>query len=210
MQKVGPIDVYDFLKKSAGFTAFLTTRRLTNDEKECHYKLAASVLRMIRPGVVLKKCIQVHDIQVAEVQAKDSAEPVCDAICTIDRNVALAVSVADCCPVFICDPSTGAMGLAHSGKKGTLLNICGALVAALRVKFGSHTRNLFAQIGACIRPPLYEVDLAGVIRKQLIEAGIPENHINDCGVNTGAEVERYYSYRVEKGNTGRMVAVIFR
>ena len=46
--------------------------------------------------------------------------------------------------------------------------------------------------------------------EQLMEAGIPSGQIVSSGECTGAHVDRFYSYRVEKGNTGRMLALLGR
>src|SRR5262245_55740180 len=45
----------------------------------------------------------------------------CDGIITNQRGVALGIYVADCCAVYIVDPKTPAIGLVHSGRKGTEL-----------------------------------------------------------------------------------------
>jgi copper oxidase (laccase) domain-containing protein len=62
------------------------------------------------------------------------------------------------------------------------------------------------QLSPCIRPPFYEVDFAAQIVAQLKAGGV--RRIYDCGENTGADLERFYSYRVERGLTGRMLAFL--
>jgi copper oxidase (laccase) domain-containing protein len=64
------------------------------------------------------------------------------------------------------------------------------------------------QVGPCIRPPLFEVDIASMIVRDAIAAGVPASQIHDCGTCTGAEISRYYSYRVEQGKTGRLLALL--
>jgi polyphenol oxidase len=52
------------------------------------------------------------------------------------------------------------------------------------------------------------LDLREANRLQLVEAGVPEKNItalNDC---TSCEPKRFFSYRAERGNTGRMMAVV--
>lgn len=66
--------------------------------------------------------------------------------------------------------------------------------------------NLIAVISPCIRPPHYEEDIPTAIKAQLIEAGVPEEQIHDSGLDT-ADTKRFYSYRMEKGQTGRMLAL---
>ena len=63
-----------------------------------------------------------------------------------------------------------------------------------------------AQISPSIRPPNYEVDFTAEIVAQCRKVGVQQIH--DSGVCTHADPERYYSYRREKGRTGRMLALL--
>ena len=91
-------------------------------------------------------------------------------------------------------------------KKGTALNIAGECVREMRETFGSDPTHIVAQLSPCIRPPNYEVDFAAGIYRQLQKAGVQRVH--DCFENTGADLGRFYSYRMEKGQTGRMLACL--
>jgi len=44
----------------------------------------------------------------------------------------------------------------------------------------------------------------------VIDAGVPENQFTDLGTCTSSDLESYYSYREEKGSTGRMLALLGR
>jgi copper oxidase (laccase) domain-containing protein len=74
--------------------------------------------------------------------------------------------------------------------------------------YGTAPADLIMQVGPCIRPPLFEVDIASMIVRDAIAAGVPASQIHDCGTCTGAEISRYYSYRVEQGKTGRLLALL--
>jgi hypothetical protein len=65
---------------------------------------------------------------------------------------------------------------------------------------------LVVEISPCIRPPLYETDFAAEIAAQARGAGVAD--VRDRAICTGGNVDRFYSYRVERGQTGRMLAVI--
>ena len=82
----------------------------------------------------------------------------------------------------------------------------------IRVKrgrnFGTKPEDLVAVLGPCIRIPDYDVDFAGRIGEQADHAGIGDFH--DCGLNTAADLDNFYSYRRELGKTGRMMALIVR
>jgi copper oxidase (laccase) domain-containing protein len=150
---------------------------------------------------------QVHGNSVAVVTASSAAMSArTDALITCDPGVLLGIHVADCCAVFLVDPEQTAVALVHSGKKGTELNIVGAAVEKMASQFGTDPADLVAQLSPCIRPPHYEVDFAAQIVQDLKRSGL--RHIFDCGEDTGADPAKYYSYRMEKGRTGRMLALL--
>jgi copper oxidase (laccase) domain-containing protein len=132
--------------------------------------------------------------------------PGCDAIITNQRSVALGIYVADCCAVYIVDAKTPAIGLVHSGRKGTELGVVTNAIRQMIERFGSDPANMIVQLSPCIRPPHYEVDFAAEIRRQCRALGV--QHIHDFDTCTASDLGRYYSYRAEKGKTGRMLALI--
>jgi purine-nucleoside/S-methyl-5'-thioadenosine phosphorylase / adenosine deaminase len=132
--------------------------------------------------------------------------PGCDGIITNKPGVALGIYVADCCAVYIVDPKTPAMGLVHSGRKGTELGVVTNAVRQMIDRFGSDPTKMIVQLSPCIRPPHYEIDFAAEIVRQCRALGIKEIH--DSGICTACNLARYYSYRAEKGKTGRMLAVL--
>jgi len=150
---------------------------------------------------------QVHGASVALVTVDSAAKSAhADALVTRDPEVLLGIHVADCCAVFLVDPRRNAIGLVHSGKKGTELNVVGAAVQKMAMEFGTDPADVVAQLSPCIRPPQYEVDFAAEIIQNLKGSGV--NRVFDSGENTAADLERYYSYRMEKGRTGRMLALL--
>jgi polyphenol oxidase len=130
----------------------------------------------------------------------------CDGIITNQRGVALGVYVADCCAVYIVDPNTPAIGLVHSGKKGTELGVVTNAITQMSNRFGSDPVNMIVQLSPRIRPPHYEIDFAAEIIRQCPALGVKQIH--DSSVCTACNLDRYYSYRAEKGKTGRMLALI--
>jgi copper oxidase (laccase) domain-containing protein len=132
--------------------------------------------------------------------------PGCDGIITNQRGVALGIYVADCCAVYIVDLKTPAIGLVHSGRKGTELGVVTNAVREMIDRFGSDPTNMIVQLSPCIRPPHYEVNFAAEIIRQCRALGFAE--VRDSAVCTACDLHRYYSYRAEKGKTGRMLAVL--
>ncbi len=131
--------------------------------------------------------------------------PDVDALATSVPRMPLVVRVADCGPVYFYDPAQQVIAVAHSGRRGTEGNIVAATLACLKDTYNSQAENVIVQLGPCIRPPHYEVDFAAEIGRQARNAGV--RHYHDCGICTASHLERYYSYRAEKGKTGRMWAV---
>jgi len=118
----------------------------------------------------------------------------------------LGIHVADCCAVYIVDPKTPAIGLVHSGRKGTELGVVSNAITQMSARFGSRPSDLIVQLSPCICPPHYEIDFAAKIIEQCRAQGMRKIH--DSGVCTACHVDRYYTYRAEKGRTGRMLALL--
>jgi YfiH family protein len=154
---------------------------------------------------------QVHGNKIAVIDSfsrdpVDREFPGCDGIITNQRRVALGIYVADCCAVYMVDPKTPAIGVVHSGRKGTQLGVVTNAIRQMIERFGSDPANLIVQLSPCIRPPHYEVDFAAEIIRQCRALGV--QHIHDSGTCTASDLGRYYSYRAEKGKTGRMLALL--
>jgi polyphenol oxidase len=152
---------------------------------------------------------QIHGDKIASVHApveSDKEFAGCDGLITNQHRITLGVYVADCCSVYIVDPKTPAIGLVHSGRKGTELGVAPNTIRQMSDRFGSDPANMIVQLSPCIRPPHYEVDFAAAIVRQCRALGVEQ--IYDSGVCTACDLDRYYSYRAEKGKTGRMLALL--
>lgn len=161
-------------------------------------------------GLAGKKLIaaqQVHGNCVVRVDA-NTTSPVadCDGLLTNDPGVALAIYVADCGAIYLVDPVHQAIGLLHSGKKGTELGILTVAIESMRKEFGTDPNQLVVQLAPCIRPPNYEIDFAANVGSQARNAGV--GNYADCNQCTAADPQKYYSYRRELGKTGRLLAVL--
>ncbi len=132
--------------------------------------------------------------------------PAVDALATRIPELPLLVRCADCAAVYIVDRTTPAIALIHSGKRGTMSNITGNTVAAMRDGFGTRPADCVAFISPCIGPCHYEMDLWHNIETQLRHTGMADIH--NPRICTGCHLDRYFSYRVEKGHTGRMFALL--
>ena len=153
---------------------------------------------------------QVHGNRIAVITSPSGetslTHPDVDGLVTDLPNQLLAIYVADCAAIYLADPVKRAVALLHSGRKGTEGNILGQAVATMKSKYGTDAENLICLVSPCIRPPNYEVDIASLIHEQATALGIKNFH--DSRENTAADLTRHYSYRMEKGQTGRMLALL--
>ncbi len=100
-----------------------------------------------------------HGNDVAQVTALDYGRYVgpVDALITNQPGCGLTMNYADCTPILLYDPKKQAVGLGHSGWKGTVKNLPGAMVSAMKSAFGSKPGDLIAGIGPSIGPCCYQV-----------------------------------------------------
>ena len=195
------------------FTQRIPGIDVSNDKPELLKRLD-SAHRAIRKAIgvgdwPLITAQQVHGNKIAVVDTPfktDKEFPACDGIITNQRGVALGVYVADCCAVYIVDPKTPAIGLVHSGRKGTEFGVVTNALNQMIERFESDPKDMIVQLSPCIRPPHYEVDFAAEIVRQCRALGVKEIH--DPAICTACDLDRYYSYRAEKGKTGRMLALL--
>ena len=163
------------------------------------------------------------------------ASPECDALITNDPGMALYVSTADCTPILLHDPVTGAVGAAHAGWRGTAAAIGAKTVRAMVKEFGCDPANIRAAIGPNIGFCHFETDAdvpqamveafgeeaKPFIRKQnekyyvnlkeinalsLRRVGVTHIEISDAC--TMCQPDRFWSHRVTKGDRGSQGAII--
>lgn len=201
----------------AGFTSIFVGRvpgiPVQVDREEALSRLSSAHQQVLETAGLAGKrfcfATQVHGWEVAIVDSTHPASfpiPDADGLITNDPECVLAIYVADCCAVSIVDPARKVIGLTHSGRKGSELDITGTAIDLMAEHFGSRPADLIVDLSPCIRPPHYEVDFAAMIRESAQKRGV--GTILDAGICTATHNERYYSYRLEKGKTGRMVSLL--
>ena len=105
---------------------------------------------------------QVHGRAVVVVRAGESPfppgkRPEADVLVSDAPDTAVAVRAADCTPILIADPETGAVAAVHAGWRGTAAGAVVAAVEALGREFGARPEHLVAAIGPAIGPCCYQV-----------------------------------------------------
>lgn len=88
----------------------------------------------------------------------EGASAECDALITNESGVGLTVFTADCTPILLYDPVTGAVGAAHAGWRGTAKGIAARTVEAMAKEFGCQPQNICVAIGPNIGPCCFETD----------------------------------------------------
>ncbi|MBY0492657.1 MAG: peptidoglycan editing factor PgeF [Cyanobacteria bacterium] len=99
-----------------------------------------------------------------------------DAIVSNEPGLALAVMVADCVPILLCDPVTGAAAAIHAGWRGTCARVAPTAIEAMQRDFGTTPSNLIAAIGPSVGPADYQVGEALVTA--FLDAGHPQSHVD--------------------------------
>ena len=80
-----------------------------------------------------------------------------DGLVTNVPGLVLATFYADCVPLFLADPIHRAIGLSHSGWKGTVGKIGKRTVELMKEQYGTRPEDLTAAIGPSICQDCYEV-----------------------------------------------------
>ena len=84
--------------------------------------------------------------------------PECDGLVTNTPGLTLVVFSADCTPILLHDPVTGAVGAVHAGWRGTAQDIAAKAVRAMAENFGSQPKDIRAAIGPNIGPCCFQTD----------------------------------------------------
>jgi YfiH family protein len=190
----------------------------------------------------LAGCWQVHGADVRVVQTAQEAKPAenqlgetifCDVIVSNAEGVLAAVKTADCVPILIGDPFSGAFAAVHAGWRGTLAGAVVVGVQRLAKEYDARAENLCIAIGASAGPCCYEVgsdvieaftkqfadgenlftetrpghakvDLLKSNRDQLQSAGVLPERIHTAPICTMCRTDLFFSYRKEKSLHGKV------
>lgn len=132
-----------------------TTRELGLPSPEAYARLARAVDAQTAVAVS-----QVHGRDVVVVRRGGALPPegtAGDVIVSDAPEVAILVRAADCVPLLLSDPVSGAVAAVHAGWRGTAARAVAAAVDALVAGFGCRPADLAAAIGPCIGVCCYEV-----------------------------------------------------
>jgi YfiH family protein len=178
----------------------------------------------------LAACWQVHGSEVRVVRSlsdPNSEQNRCDGLATNAPGLLLGVKTADCVPVLLADPLTGACAAVHAGWRGTLARIAARALATMKEEFGTHPADVRAAIGPAALACCYEVgpevvsafrekfpaadalftptreghalvDLHAANVEQLVSAGVERGRVHALPLCTMCRTDLFFSYRREK------------
>lgn len=228
---------------SKGIFSSMNLSFTRGDEKEDvmeNYKRLAEAL-----GVSLENLVftdQTHTTNVLQVTEKDAGKGILrerdyqdvDGLITNVRGLVLSTFFADCVPLYFVDPVHEAIGMSHSGWRGTVRRMGKATIEAMEQAFGTKPSDLICAIGPSICQDCYEVseDVAeefksafpGYEREILLEkgngkyqldlwkaneivledAGVEKEHIAVTNLCTCCNPKLLFSHRASHGKRGNL------
>ena len=231
-----PVAIESSRLRALGFRHGFATRaldfsaRLTPEERAEHAQTLALLLRY-EPS----RLFQVSQVHGGTALLAEGAPSACaareaDALVATTRDDAVGVRVADCVPVLLADPESGAVAAVHAGWRGIVAGISESAIA-LASERGARFR--VGAIGPCIGACCFEVghdvaakiaeatgadvvdrttdakawvNLRRAVRATLVRAGVTE--VEDVGGCTKCSSEIYFSHRRDGELAGRHLAVI--
>ncbi len=213
---------------SKGPCASLNVGNGTSDHAD-HIKMNRE---LIRKAVHMPKLIfphQTHGVNVHRITAKNVDKiPQADAMFTTEKNLALAVTHADCQAAIFYDPVHEAIGIVHAGRRGLAQNIYARVLEMMQREIGTQPQNLIICISPSLGPDHAEYknykqelpqdfwtfqpkpnyfDFWAVSRKQLAALGILDKNVEITETCTHCNPKDYFSHRRDK-DTGRHATVV--
>ena len=189
---------------------------------------------------------QTHTTTVLQVGKKEAGFGVTkerpytdvDGLITNEPDVILSTFYADCVPLYFVDPVHKAIGLSHSGWRGTVGRMGQKTLEAMREAFGTNPAEVYAAIGPSICQDCYEIsedvaerfydEFAGhgeqiLINKGngkyqldlwkaneivMLEAGILPENLAVTNICTCCNSELLFSHRASQGKRGNLAAFL--
>lgn len=203
-----------------------------------NYRRVAKVLGCRPEDMVASH--QTHTTNIRRVTREDKGKGVVraldydniDGLTTDEPGIALVTFYADCVPLLFVDPIHRAIGLAHSGWRGTAGRMGERMVRAMAEYYGSLPSELYAAVGPSICRDCYEVsgdvavqflDMLGdgtaipgkapgkfqldlwLANERILEqAGIPREHISVTDICTCHNSGYLFSHRASGGKRGNI------
>ena len=161
-----------------------------------------------------------------------------DGLITNEKGIILSTFYADCVPLYFVDPVHEAIGLSHSGWRGTVGRMGQKTLEAMQEAYGTNPADVFAAIGPSICQACYEIsedvaehfyqefgrhgdeilinkgngkyqlDLWKTNEIVMLEAGILPEHLAVTNICTCCNSEMLFSHRASQGKRGNLAAFL--
>ena len=189
---------------------------------------------------------QTHTTNVRRVTAEDAGKGIVkerdytdiDGLITNEPGLVLSTFYADCVPLYFVDPVHRAIGMSHSGWKGTVGKMGAVTITAMKREFGTEAKDLVCAIGPSICQDCYEVseDVADAFKEAfpghadeilldkkngkyqldlwrtneivLTEAGVLKENIAVTNICTCCNPDLLFSHRASHGKRGNLGAFL--
>ncbi len=156
--KEGGVSKGDFATMNISFTR--------GDDREAvleNYRRIASIFDVELKDIVCSH--QTHTTNIKRVTKEDGGKGVIfdrdyenvDGLITNEKNLVLCTMYADCVPLYFVDAKNEAIGLSHSGWKGTAMQMGKRTLEKMAEEFGTEPKDVYAVIGPSICVDCYEV-----------------------------------------------------
>lgn len=174
---------------------------------------------------------QVHGAEVLVAEGSEGCVGIGDALVTDMPGQMVAVRTADCVPVLIVDPVHRAVAAVHAGWRGTVAGIVPSALRRMAELYDSAAPEVDVAFGPCIQMCCFEVgpevaqefaglfperdelrgraavDLVEANRRLAVQTGVRPERIFNTGECTVCHAALYHSYRRDKADSGRLVAM---
>ncbi|MCM1028284.1 MAG: polyphenol oxidase family protein [Pseudoflavonifractor sp.] len=219
----------------SGFNACHYTGDSPAHVAECRHQVALWLGLPSPDSLILPR--QTHSVNIATVDSLTSAGSLTDidGLVTMDPDVAIGVSTADCVPLVMVDPMARVAAVVHSGWRGTVGRIALNALRAM-ARLGASPARVHVAMGPSICPSCFEVGeevasafceafpgVDGIILRRpqmkphvslpraiavtLTEGGVPESNIGVPVACSRCEPLRFFSARRLGINSGRTLTV---
>lgn len=170
-----------------------TTRGDSFENLDENYQRVAAFFGVEKTSFVLSD--QTHTTNVRRVSAKDAGKGLyierdysdIDGLITNEPGLVLTTFYADCVPLYFVDPVKKAIGLSHSGWRGTVGRMGEKTILAMTKEFGSNPKDIICAIGPSICKDCYEIS-EDVAREFIQEFGLT----GDCDMLTYTGNGKYH------------------
>jgi hypothetical protein len=169
LEKTGIVDHFFSTRLGGVSDGYLTSLNFSytqGDKKENvdeNFRRAAKHLNMANSDIVCSR--QTHTVNVRKVTVADKGKGVVmeqdyndvDGLITDEKGIILATFYADCVPLFMVDTVNNAIGLSHSGWRGTVAKMGEVTLKKMAFEYGTKPEDVKVAIAPSICQSCYEV-----------------------------------------------------